>query len=119
MNTSLSNIVKASIIGTLISISTATFANDKVETVYNAKQFQNVCKGKSEGAEVSFPYRGIIWNGTCQLQFFSSNNKEVGEQANQLNSACRNDPKQKSINIEGTAYSGKCALGYAPPAPKQ
>ncbi len=37
-----------------------TSANDKVEKVYNAQKYQQVCKGKSQGAPVSFAYRGII-----------------------------------------------------------
>ena len=52
----------------------AASANDKVETIYNAQKYQQVCKGKSQGAQVSFAYRGIIWNGTCEPQFFPSAN---------------------------------------------
>ena len=60
----------------------AVQANDKVETVYNAQKFQQVCKGKTQGAPVSFAYRGIIWNGTCEPQFFSSS-KAIQLQGNE------------------------------------
>lgn len=94
-------------------------ANDKVETIYNSTKFQQVCKGKSQGAEVSFAYRGIIWNGTCEPQFFSSSSKAglTGNEA-ELNSICLNDANVKSINIEGKEIHGKCALGFSPPRPK-
>ena len=47
-------------------------ANDKVEKVYDSQRYQQVCKGKSQGTAVSSAYRGIIWNGTCEPQFFPS-----------------------------------------------
>lgn len=94
-------------------------ANDKVESTYDAKKYQQVCQGKSEGAEVSFAYKGIIWNGTCQPQFMPTNAKGLTGNEAQLNSICRSDAATKSINIEGKDYKGKCSLGYAPPMPKQ
>ena len=102
-----------------LGASNASFANDKVENAYNAKQFQNVCKGQSDGAEVTFPYRGIIWNGTCQVQFFPDNSKDLKGNEEQLLSACQNDAATKSVNIDGQDYKGKCALGYVPPSPKR
>ena len=101
-----------------MAMTTTGFANDKVESTYNAKQYQNVCKGKSEGTDVSFPFKGIIWNGTCQTQFFPSNASGIKGAEEQLNSSCKTDPEVKSVNIEGKEYKGKCALGYAPPMPK-
>ena len=101
-----------------MAMTTTGFANDKVESTYNAKQYQNVCKGKSEGADVSFPFKGIIWNGTCQTQFFPSNTSGIKGTEEQLNSSCKTDLEVKSVNIEGKEYKGKCALGYAPPMPK-
>ena len=94
-------------------------ANDKVERVYDAQRYQNVCKGKNTGDWVSFAHRGIIWNGSCQPQFFSSSKMTQlrGDEA-QLHSACRENPKVSSINIEGRTYTGKCALGFTPPVPK-
>lgn len=94
-------------------------ANDKVENMYDVKKFQQVCQGKSEGAEVSFAYKGIIWNGTCQPQFSPTNTKGLTGNEAQLNSICRSDPTSKSINIEGKEYKGKCALSFSPPMPKQ
>ncbi|EZQ06722.1 MULTISPECIES: hypothetical protein [unclassified Acinetobacter] len=101
-----------------LSVSSMSIANDKVDNAYNAKQFQSVCKGKSEGDAVSFPYKGIIWNGTCQTQFFPTQSKDLKGNEEQLNSACKSDAASVSVNIEGQEYKGKCALGYAPPMPK-
>lgn len=97
----------------------AAQANDKVGTFYNPQLFQQVCKGKTEGTPVSFPYRGIIWNGTCQTQFFPSA-KTTGLKGDEkeLSNICQTHPEQKSINIEGKDFKGKCALGYAAPAPQ-
>lgn len=101
-----------------LGLSSMSFANDKVESTYNAKQYQKVCKGKSEGAEVSFAYRGIIWNGTCQTQFFPSNTKGLKGDEAELRTACQTDAAAKTATIAGQEHKGKCALGYAPPMPK-
>jgi hypothetical protein len=96
----------------------AVQANDKVETVYNAQKFQQVCKGKTQGAPVSFAYRGIIWNGTCEPQFFSSS-KAVQLQGNEpeLYRSCMADAQSTVITVNGTELKGKCALGFTPPRP--
>lgn len=101
-----------------LGMNSISYANDKVESTYNAKQYQQVCKGKSEGAEVSFPYKGIIWNGTCQTQFFPTNAKGLKGTEAELNSVCASDAKTASVSIEGKEYKGKCALGYTSPTPK-
>ncbi|TCB20352.1 hypothetical protein [Acinetobacter sp. ANC 5045] len=96
----------------------AVQANDKVETVYNAQKFQQVCKGKTQGAPVSFAYRGIIWNGTCEPQFFSSS-KAVQLQGNEpeLYRSCMADAQSTVITVNSTELKGKCALGFTPPRP--
>ncbi|WOE31810.1 MULTISPECIES: hypothetical protein [unclassified Acinetobacter] len=97
----------------------AAQANDKVGTFYNPQLFQQVCKGKSEGTPVSFPSRGILWNGTCQVQFFpSAKTTTLKGDEKELSSICKTDPNSKVINIEGTEFKGKCAMGYAAPAPQ-
>lgn len=101
-----------------MGISSLSNANDKVESIYSAQQYQQVCKGKSEGAEVSFPYKGIIWNGTCKTQFFPNNAKDLTGTEAELNSVCTSDPKARSVTIQDKTIKGKCALGYAPPTPK-
>ena len=94
----------------------AVQANDKVETVYNAQKFQQVCKGKTQGAPVSFAYRGIIWNGTCEPQFFSSS-KAIQLHGNEpeLYRSCMADAQSTVITVNGTELKGKCALGFTPP----
>lgn len=94
-------------------------ANDKVEKVYDSQRYQQVCKGKSQGTAVSFAYRGIIWNGTCETQFFpSSKNANIHGDETELASICQGDPKSMSINIEGKEIKGKCALGFMAPKPR-
>ena len=83
-------------------------ANDKVEKVYDSQRYQQVCKGKSQGTAVSFAYRGIIWNGTCEPQFFpSSKNANIHGDEAELASICQGDSKATSINIEGKEIKGK------------
>ena len=113
------NVILSSILCGLCLAPFAASANDKVETVYNAQKYQQVCKGKSQGAPVSFAYRGIIWNGTCEPQFFPSSKKVMlkGDEA-ELNSICHSDTNATSMNIEGHEIKGKCALGFTAPRPK-
>ncbi|HJF28224.1 MAG TPA: hypothetical protein K8V79_08270 [Acinetobacter lwoffii] len=95
-----------------------TSANDKVEKVYNAQKYQQVCKGKSQGAPVSFAYRGIIWNGTCEPQFFpSSGTSSLRGDEPELYNACSTG-NVTSVTINGTEMRGKCALGFTVPHPQ-
>ena len=113
------NVILSSILCGLCLAPFAASANDKVETVYNAQKYQQVCKGKSQGAPVSFAYRGIIWNGTCEPQFFASGKHAMikGDEA-ELYSACESDAGVKSVTIDGMEVKGKCALGFEAPRPK-
>ena len=96
----------------------AASANDKVEKVYDAQRYQKVCKGKTQGAQVSFAYRGIIWNGTCEPQFFpSSKNASITGDEAELTTACSGDTGATTATINGTEVKGKCALGFMPPRP--
>ena len=96
----------------------AASANDKVEKVYDAQRYQKVCKGKTQGAQVSFAYRGIIWNGTCEPQFFpSSKNASITGDEAELTTACSGDTSATTASINGTEVKGKCALGFMPPRP--
>ena len=113
------NILLSTVLCGLCLSPLAASANDKVEKVYDAQRYQQVCKGKSQGAQVSFAYRGIIWNGTCEPQFFSSskNANLHGEEA-ELLSTCSADAKATTATINGQEIKGKCALGFTPPRPK-
>lgn len=96
----------------------AASANDKVETTYNAQKYQQVCKGKTQGAQVSFAHRGIIWNGTCEPQFFaSSKNASIKGDEAELMSTCSGNSSATTATINGTEVKGKCALGFMPPRP--
>ena len=97
----------------------AASANDKVETIYNTQKYQQVCKGKSQGAQVSFAHRGIIWNGTCEQQFFaSSKNASIKGDEAELMSTCSGNSGATTATINGTEVKGKCALGFMPPRPQ-
>lgn len=93
-------------------------ANDKVSSTYNAATYQKVCKGKSQGDMVSFAYKGIIWNGTCEQRFFPSNSKGLTGDEPELATACTADNTVKSTTLNGTEVKGKCALSFTPPSPK-
>lgn len=96
----------------------ATVANDKVATVYHPEGFQKVCQGKQVGEWVQFAYRGIIWNGSCQNQFFSNDKKaQIYGDEPELLSVCAKNPKADRITLEERTYMGKCALGFTPPRP--
>lgn len=95
-----------------------THANDKVTNLYNPQLFQQVCKGKAAGSDVSFAHRGIIWNGQCQVQFFpNSKTTPLKGDEKELSSICQTQPDAKTVIIEGQEFKGKCAIGYAAPAP--
>ncbi|WP_273776824.1 hypothetical protein [Acinetobacter sp. GSS19] len=93
-------------------------ANDKVEKIYDAQLYQKVCKGKAQGTEVSFAHRGIIWNGTCEPQFFPKQSRDIMGNERELFTTCAGTHTAMSANINGAEVRGKCALGFTPPQPK-
>jgi hypothetical protein len=100
-------------------LSFGTQANDKVETIYNAQKFQQVCRGKTQGDTVSFAHKGIIWNGTCEAQFFPTvKNTKFTIDVRELANVCRADSTTKTIEIDGKEIKGKCTLGFTPPTPR-
>ncbi|NNH01157.1 hypothetical protein [Acinetobacter sp. ANC 5414] len=112
------NFLLSSILCGLCLAPFAASANDKVEKVYDSQRYQKVCKGKSQGAPVSFAYRGIIWNGTCEPQFFpSGKNASVSGDEAELMNACSGDMNAKMATVNGTEMKGKCALGFMAPRP--
>lgn len=112
------NIFLSSILCGLCLAPFAASANDKVEKVYDSQRYQKVCKGKSQGVQVSFAYRGIIWNGTCEPQFFpSAKNSSIAGDEPELTSACSGDTGATTVNINGTEVKGKCSLGFMAPRP--
>ncbi len=102
-----------------LCVSSFANANDKVDRVYNPQKYQQVCKGKSQGTWVSFAYRGIIWNGTCEPRFFPTSNPSslIGDEP-ELYNACTTASGTATATINGKQMSGKCALGFTPPHPR-
>lgn len=96
----------------------SAFANNKVPNLYHPEGFQKVCQGKQVGEWVQFAYRGIIWNGSCKNQFFSSDKSaQIYGDEPELLSVCAKNPKADRITLEERTYMGKCALGFTPPRP--
>lgn len=94
-------------------------ANDKVEKIYNSKMIQQACKGKHTGDTASFAARGIIWNGTCEMQFIPMHSNMIQGNENELFDTCQQDPHRKMATINGHEMKGKCALAFTPPRPMQ
>lgn len=113
------NVFLSTLLCSLCLAPLAAQSNDKVETTYNAQKYQQVCKGKMQGDQVSFAYRGIIWNGTCEPQFFPSAKKMTvqGDEA-ELMRICSADHNAMTATVNGMEIKGKCALGFSPPQPK-
>ena len=101
-----------------LCLSPLSFANDKVDNVYNAKTYQKVCKGKTFGTWVSFVYRGIIWNGTCEPQFFPNKASAVTGMEDGLYTICASDNQTTTASLNGSELKGKCALGFNHPRPR-
>ena len=94
-------------------------ANDKVEKIYNPQMIQHVCKGKHAGDATSFAAHGILWNGTCEMQFIPMHSKMVHGSENELYDTCQSDPHAKMAMVNGQELKGKCALAFTPPRPMQ
>lgn len=101
----------------LCTIGLSSYAQAK-DNNSQAQKYQQVCKGKTQGTDVSFAYKGVIWNGSCQTQFFPTQASAEKGDEKELNSICVSDPKATSIQIEGKTLKGKCALGFSPPQPR-
>ena len=99
------------------SLSPLAFANDKVEKVYDAQLYQKICKGKSAGDAVTFAHRGIIWNGTCEQQFFPSSKSSLVGNETEIYNSCQGSIGATTVTINGQEVKGKCALGFTPPRP--
>lgn len=113
------NIMLSSVLCGLCLAPFAVQANDKVQTIYDAQRYQQVCKSKSQGAQVSFAHRGIIWNGTCEPQFFSSTkNGYMQGNEREFYRACANNNGATRITVDGREIRGKCSLGFTPPQPR-
>ena len=95
-----------------------TTANDKVEQIYNPDLYMKACKGKSQGDAVTFAHRGILWNGTCQPQFFADTKESVIGNESAIYTTCSSTTGTTTAMINGMSLKGKCALGFTPPQPR-
>lgn len=103
----------------LMSTAPMLQANDKVSQVYDAHRYQKACQNKTQGTPVSFAYRGIIWNGTCQPQFMPTDkNVRLHGNETQIYRACSSTSGMTSVQIDGQNVRGKCVLGFTPPQPR-
>ena len=62
MNTKL--ILSSLICGLCFTV--AAQANAKTTQDPQTQKYQQVCKGKKQGDMVSFAYKGVVYNGTCE-----------------------------------------------------
>lgn len=83
------------------------------------QKYQAVCKAKAPATEVSFAYKGVIWNGQCQPQFFPTSKQAALPDAAQRSAICKEDAELKSTQIDGQEVKGKCVMAYLPPQPIQ
>ncbi len=63
MNTKL---LFSSLICSLCFSVAAHAADTKATQDQQAKKYQQVCKGKKQGDPVSFAYKGVVFNGSCE-----------------------------------------------------
>ncbi|ENW80709.1 hypothetical protein F909_01997 [Acinetobacter sp. ANC 3929] len=49
-----------------LCFSVAAHADTKATQDQQAKKYQQVCKGKKQGDPVSFAYKGVVFNGSCE-----------------------------------------------------
>ncbi|WP_038345438.1 hypothetical protein [Acinetobacter sp. A47] len=63
MNTKL--LFSSLICGLCFSVA-AHAADTKATQDQQAKKYQQVCKGKKQGDPVSFAYKGVVFNGSCE-----------------------------------------------------
>lgn len=83
------------------------------------KKYQQVCKGKRTGDEVSFAYKTVIWNGTCEPLFtINDQNLNFAKTESNAYQHCMVNPNVKSITLNGKSLKGQCVLTYTPPMPK-
>ncbi len=49
-----------------LCFSVAAHAGTKATQDQQAKKYEQVCKGKKQGTPVSFAYKGVVFNGSCE-----------------------------------------------------
>ncbi|ENX43111.1 MULTISPECIES: hypothetical protein [unclassified Acinetobacter] len=49
-----------------LCFSVAAHADTKATQDQQTKKYQQVCKGKKQGDPVSFAYKGVVFNGSCE-----------------------------------------------------
>ncbi|EPF87766.1 hypothetical protein GCM10025882_21380 [Acinetobacter gyllenbergii] len=49
-----------------LCFSVAAHADTKASQDQQAKKYQQVCKGKKQGDPVSFAFKGVVFNGSCE-----------------------------------------------------
>lgn len=80
---------------------------------YNATKLQNACKGKSQGSPVSMAMNGVIFNGTCEVQYMP-NARMANFDSTGTEQACNGQQHNAKVSatVDGTEMAGKCVLAY-------
>lgn len=83
----------------------------------DVKKYQAVCKGQSAGSPVSFAHKGVLWNGSCESQFFPTSKQAVTIDDAQRIAICAENPDAKSAQVNDQELKGKCVMAYLAPQP--
>lgn len=80
---------------------------------YNAAKLQSACKGKSQGSPVSMAMNGVIFNGTCEVQYMPNARMTSFDPA-ETAQACSGQQANAMVKatVDGKEMAGKCVLAY-------
>ena len=97
----------------MTSISYAAPAKSGEAFQYNVSKLQNACKGKSQGSQVAIAMNGVIFNGTCEVQYMP-NARGTSFDLSQTEQACSGQQHNAMVNanIDGKEMAGKCLLAF-------
>lgn len=85
---------------------------------YNPAKLQQVCRGKSAGAPAVLIMNGVIFNGTCEVQYLpNTRSKSMSMDDSMANSAAdacagKSANSSTSVTVDGREMAGKCVLAY-------
>lgn len=86
---------------------------------YNASKLQQVCRGKTAGAPAILIMNGVIFNGTCEVQYLPNSKSRNSQSASSFDPAevaqvCEGQSVNSAAKatIDGKEVAGKCALAF-------
>lgn len=84
---------------------------------YNASKLQQVCRGKTAGAPAVLIMNGVIFNGTCEVQYLPNSKQRAANSAfdpAEVAQICEGQSVNSATKatIDGKEVPGKCALAF-------